>query len=255
MTPPRRGPAADLLDSLRRRGKWVLAQHCLARAQRPDPYVALMKPLVQRGIAGLLGIGLLAAALAGTGLVLFGIGLAAQIPDPLVADGDPCCWHPDTWGEVATGSALGLVYLMIVGMLFAGAAAMLRWAWVGRWLSLRGLSWISAGCLTLGVAVAGIGLIPKVVDDTDDPDCSSFALRPQELRSPDEDRRLSMAEGIAECGLLVNVRLSRVEAILGRPLSKKPTTGPGRGIGLDYPNLTLLFENDRLVEATAGRDP
>lgn len=60
-------------------------------------------------------------------------------------------------------------------------------------------------------------------------------------------------EGIAECGLLVNVRQRRVEAILGRPLSKKRTAG--RGIFLDYPNLTLLFENDRLVEATAGRDP
>lgn len=99
----------------------------------------------------------------------------------------------------------------------------------------------------------GIDLIPDLVDDTDDADCSSFDLRPEHLRSSDEDSRLSMAEGIAECGLLVNVRQRRVEAILGTPLSRKRNAG--RGIFLDYTNLTLLFENDRLVQATAGRQP
>lgn len=123
------------------------------------------------------------------------------------------------------GVTWGLVCLVIDGMLFAGAAAMLRWANAGRWLSLRRLSWLPALCLALGFAVVGIGLIPDLVDDTDDADCSSFDLRPEHLRSSDEDRRLSMAEGIAECGLLVNVRQRRFEAILGRPLSRKRTPG------------------------------
>jgi len=210
-------------------------------------------PLLQRGLAALIGLGLLAAGLAGLALALFTIGTAAQVPDPLIPDGDPCCGHPDTWGEVATGVAWGLVCLVIDGMLFAGSAAMLRWATAERWLSLRRLSWVPGVCLALGFAVVAIGLIPDLVDDSDDPDCGSFDLRPEDLRSPDEDRRLTMAEGIAECGLLVNVRQRRVEAILGKPLSRKRTAGPG--IFLDYPNLTLLFENDRLVEATAGRQP
>lgn len=212
-----------------------------------------MHPLLQRVLAGLVGLALLAAALAGLTLALLTIGTAAQVPDPLIADWDPCCGHPDSWGEVAMGVTWGLVCLVIDGMLFAGAAAMLRWANTGRWLSLRRLSWLPALCLALGFAVVGIGLIPDLVHDTDDPDCSSFDLRPDHLRSSDEDRRLSMAEGIAECGLLVNVRQRRVEAILGRPLGRKRTAG--RGIFLDYPNLTLLFENDRLVEASAGRQP
>lgn len=212
-----------------------------------------MKRRLRRGVAALLGLGLLAAALAGLALVLFSIGLAAQMPDPQIPDGDPCCGHPDTWGEVATGLAWGGAYLVIDGMLFSGAAAMLRWAWVGRWPSLRRLSWMPAGCLTLGLLVVGIGFISGIINDSDDPDCSSFALRAEDLRSPDAERRLRMAEGIAECDLLVNVRQHRVEALLGRPLSKKRTAG--RGIFIDYPNLTLLFENDRLVEATAGRDP
>ena len=150
------------------------------------------------------------------------------------------------------GVAWGLICLVIDGMLLAGAAAMLRWANAGRWLSMRRLRWFPAVCLALGFAVVGIGLIPELVDG-DDPDCSSFDLRPEDLRSSNEDRRLSMAEGIADCGLLVNVRQRRVEAILGRPLSRKPTAAGG--IFLDYPDLTLLFEDDRLVEATAGRQP
>lgn len=212
-----------------------------------------MKPLLRRGLAALLGLGLLAAALAGLAVVLFSIGLAAQMPDPQIPDGDPCCGHPDTWGEVAIGLVWGIAYLVIVGMLFSGAAAMLRWASVGRWPSLRRLSWMPAACLMLGLLVVGIGFIPDVIGDSDDPDCSSFALRPDDLRSPDAERRLHMAEGIAECDLLVNVRQHRVEAMLGKPLSKKRTAGGG--VFLDYPNLTLLFENDRVVEATAGPDP
>lgn len=212
-----------------------------------------MHPLLQRALAALVGLGLLAAGLAGLALALLTIGTAAQVPDPLIADGDPCCGHPDSWVEVAIGVAWGLICLVIDGIIFAGAAAMLRWANAGRWLSLKRLSRLPVLCLALGFAVVGIALIPDLVDETDDPDCSSFDLRPQDLRSSDEHRRLSMAEGIAECGLLVNVRQRRVEAILGRPLSRKPTAAGGTF--LDYPNLTLLFENDRLLEATAGRQP
>lgn len=49
-------------------------------------------------------------------LALLSVTVAAQQPDPTVADGDPCCGHPDTWGEVA----LGFLY---AAMLILGAVA------------------------------------------------------------------------------------------------------------------------------------
>ena len=54
-----------------------------------------------RAFAALAAVALAVAALAGVSLILLGGLIAAQAPDPFVADGDPCCGHPDTWGDVA----------------------------------------------------------------------------------------------------------------------------------------------------------
>lgn len=36
----------------------------------------------------------------GTGTALVGAGSALHVPDPAVADGDPCCPYPDNWLDV-----------------------------------------------------------------------------------------------------------------------------------------------------------
>jgi hypothetical protein len=40
-------------------------------------------------------------------------GIAVQAPDPFIPNGDPCCGHPDTWGEVAEGVALTLGLVVV----------------------------------------------------------------------------------------------------------------------------------------------
>lgn len=57
----------------------------------------------------------------GAWLGFFSVLVAAQRPDPTIADGDPCCSHPDTWSEVALGVAYGAVALL-------GCAALLYFA-------------------------------------------------------------------------------------------------------------------------------
>jgi hypothetical protein len=75
-----------------------------------------MGRIAARSVAGLLAIASAAPIVMALFLALLSVTVAAQHPDPTVADGDPCCGHPDTWGEVA----LGLLY---GAMLILGAVA------------------------------------------------------------------------------------------------------------------------------------
>ena len=76
-----------------------------------------MGRIAARSVAGLLAIASAAPIVIALGLAILTVTVAAQQPDPTVPDGDPCCGHPDTWGEVA----LGFVYAV---MLIVGAVAM-----------------------------------------------------------------------------------------------------------------------------------
>jgi hypothetical protein len=97
-----------------------------ARGAAPRPP---RRSRARRAAAALLALPFLAAgAWVSLLAVLFG-GVAAQWPDPRVPDGDPCCGHPDTWGEVAEGlasaAATGYVSLALAatGVLLAVFAA------------------------------------------------------------------------------------------------------------------------------------
>jgi hypothetical protein len=116
-------------------------------------------PAEPRPITGAI-LRLLAAgvALASAVPLWFGIAIAsittlaaAQRPDPSIPNGDPCCWHPDTWAQVAGGLAYAAGTVMACAALVYVAVALGRFAWSGTWQHLR------RGC-RLGLAVSYIGI-------------------------------------------------------------------------------------------------
>ncbi len=72
-----------------------------------------MRRIAARIVAGLLAIASVAPIVMALALALFTSAVAAQQPDPTVPDGDPCCGHPDTWGEVALG--FGWAAMLVFG--------------------------------------------------------------------------------------------------------------------------------------------
>src|SRR3954471_11610284 len=61
-----------------------------------------------RLVAGVLAIASFVPLCVGLAIVWLTVAAAAQRPDATVPDGDPCCGHPDTWGEVFRGIATGM---------------------------------------------------------------------------------------------------------------------------------------------------
>lgn len=72
--------------------------------------------IVERIAAGVLAVAAAIPTVMAFSVAMLNALTAAKGPDPSVRDGDPCCAHPDTWGEVA----LGLAYAAVFG---AGALA------------------------------------------------------------------------------------------------------------------------------------
>ena len=85
-----------------------------------------------RFLAGVLAIASAAPVVIAVYLALLTAVISAQQPDPTIPDGDPCCGHPDTWGDVALGFAsagacvLGAVAVTYVAVLlgrYAGSGS------------------------------------------------------------------------------------------------------------------------------------
>ncbi len=94
-------------------------------------------------------------------LVLLAGAIAAQRPDPSIADGDPCCGHPDTWGEVFAGAGYALVTAALVGLIAAIACGLLVFAARERHARLRRLALVPVAttlttAVALGVAIASV---------------------------------------------------------------------------------------------------
>jgi hypothetical protein len=82
-----------------------------------------MRPLPRIGLA-LAGVAAVLAGLWLSLLSLLAFAMSAQRPDPRVPDGDPCCGHPDTWGEVAYGIAYGVAIAYVaLAIVVAGTLA------------------------------------------------------------------------------------------------------------------------------------
>lgn len=70
-------------------------------------------------------------------MVLLGSSYTWLIPDPAVLDGDPCCGHPDTWGEVRWSLVVGMIAIWIPVLVLSGSVSLfssvvtdrLRWRW------------------------------------------------------------------------------------------------------------------------------
>ena len=100
-----------------------------------------------------------AASAYGVVMVFLIGGITAQTPDRDIPDGDPCCGHPDTWGEVALGFMWTLALAALVGAVLALAVALMVRGIRQRWLRLRALVFLPASAallaaLTMTVAVA-----------------------------------------------------------------------------------------------------
>lgn len=209
----------------------------------------MRREVLLRGLAAILTVALVAAALGGFGFIFFGGAISAQAPDPFIPDGDPCCGHPDTWGEVASGVAWTLGFVLIDGLLIVGAVALFIWSATVTWPRWKRLFLIPAAGCVVGTIVFAVILIPKLDEGRDLPDCDSFVFREADWRSSDDDRRLATAWGIAECGTFTNANRSTVVERLGRPHVEGPL---GDQTYISYSGLDLIFEDGRVVEADAG---
>ena len=81
-------------------------------------------PRVPRLGAAVFALVATATAIAAGGLAAWGLSALGETPDPRVEDGDPCCAHPDTWGDIAESAALGAAFTVTaVGMACAAFAS------------------------------------------------------------------------------------------------------------------------------------
>jgi hypothetical protein len=206
------------------------------------------KPLL-RGLAGVAGVALLLFAAWGVLWVLLVGAIAAQAPDPFVENGDPCCGHPDTWGEVAAGFGWTLGYALVDALLICVAVALLTWATRGRWPRVRRLALVPAAGVGAAALILAVVLIPQLDEGRTPPDCDTFKFSRTGWRSTDEDEQKRNAYGVAHCDLVERRTMAEVRDMLGRP----STSGQqGERTYWSYSWLDVFFENGRVVDAHAG---
>ena len=129
-----------------------------------------------RLLAGLAGGAILLLAAWGALWVMLAVGISAQAPDPFVIDGDPCCGHPDTWGEVAEGAAWSLGLALLDALLVAVAVTLLSWAATRRRPRLRRLALLPGGALLATALVLAILIVPQLDEAVTAPPCDAVAL-------------------------------------------------------------------------------
>jgi hypothetical protein len=111
-----------------------------------------MGRIAARVLAGVLAVASAAPIVMALFLTLLSVAVSAQHPDPTVPDGDPCCGHPDTWGDVALGFVSAAMFLLGAGAVAYLAVQLGRYAVSGRAATNR--QWRRAA-----TAVAYIGIV------------------------------------------------------------------------------------------------
>jgi hypothetical protein len=115
-----------------------------------------MGRLTARILAGVLSVASAAPIVMAVTLAFWNVALSAQQPDPTVPDGDPCCGHPDNWGEVALGFVSAAMFLL-------GAAAVAYLAvQLGRY-GVSGRAAINRQWRRAAAAIAYIGLVLALI--------------------------------------------------------------------------------------------
>jgi hypothetical protein len=121
-----------------------------------------MTVLAARVLAGLAAVGILLFAAWGVLFIMLVGSISAQAPDPSIPNGDPCCGHPDTWGEVAWGVAWTLGYVVLDALLVCGAIALLHWAIRRRWPRLKRLAMLPAGAAMAAALILALVIVPQL---------------------------------------------------------------------------------------------
>lgn len=200
-----------------------------------------------RVLAGVAASGIVLVALWGVLFILLSAGISAQAPDPFVADGDPCCGHPDTWGEVRVGIAWTLALVVVDGLLLCVAVALMSWATRDRWPQPRRLAWIPGGALVAAMIGMTVLIAPQLDEGRTPPDCDAFAFTRSAWRSSDDTTQLDTAYGIAHCGLIDGKTQAEVRRLLGRPTGRDE-----RGEWWRYRGLAVFFADGRVIRTDVG---
>jgi hypothetical protein len=113
--------------------------------------------MAARTLAGLLAVASVAPIVMALTLALFNVVVSAQQPDPTIPNGDPCCGHPDTWGEVALGFVHAAMFVLGAGAVAYVAVQLARYAAAGRAPSdrqwRRGAAAVAYSALVLALTV------------------------------------------------------------------------------------------------------
>lgn len=199
-----------------------------------------------RVLAVVAAIVIVLVALWGVLFILLSAGISAQAPDPFVADGDPCCGHPDTWGEVRAGIGWTLALVVVDGLLLCVAVALLSCATRDRWPQPRRLARIPGGALVAAMIGLIVVIAPQLDEGRTPPDCDDFAFTRSAWRSSD-DTQLDTAYGIAHCGLIDGDIQAEVRRLLGRPAGRDE-----RGEWWQYRGLAVFFADGRVIRTDVG---
>jgi len=73
-----------------------------------------------------------ATALSASAFAAWELSALWATPDPDVPDGDPCCVHPDTWGDIAESAAWGALFAVAAVGMACAAFASARYAATSR---------------------------------------------------------------------------------------------------------------------------
>ena len=105
------------------------------------------------------GAALVLVSLWGSLWVMLAAAMAAQRPDPRVSDGDPCCGHPDTWGQVAEWGGTAVALGALDGAIAALGVGLLCAVARGRFPAWRRLALVPLAAALLTAGAMAIGLL------------------------------------------------------------------------------------------------
>jgi hypothetical protein len=197
-----------------------------------------------------MGGGILLVAAWGALFVLLIAAISSQAPDPFIVDGDPCCGHPDTWGEVAGGVAWALGLVLLDALLVCLAVALLRFAATARWPRLKRVALLPGGAIVVAILAFAVAIVPQLDEAVTAPACNTFTFSGATFRSGEEHERKTVAHAIARCELLDGKTRSQVRRLLGAPTSRRRTVD--RKQYWDYGRLIVYFARDRVARTTVG---
>jgi len=204
-----------------------------------------------RAAAGAAGLVLVVAAAWSTLWVGLSVGIGVQAPDPFIPNGDPCCGHPNSWGEVAEAAVGGVVASAVVGALAGLGASLIWWGARGRWLRRGRLLLLPAVVAALTSVVVVVALVPILGEGRTPPDCDTFVPRESDWLSSSRDTRLRTAHGISRCGSMDGWRPERVARLLGDPLDERGTPKDG---SWTYDGVSVYFAAGRVEKALLPDD-